>query len=239
MFKLQVGESVFYSKTKLTLYPQTDYTIVADFDINLPKKSFIPSSLKDSLINNWRYHVHVPPLKVDRMTLKKRVIGGKLLAYQYIDTISILGNDARYIGLLPVKNESDLDIDSHKICFISSPKIWLRKLYVHLKLFSSCDCNEKSCVRCTYINRDMQPVTVCIQQINWGNIYVFMNELDENAVEFIKEPRFCQICANCFKCNKSVTYCRVHKRCKHKVKTLLDLNRLMSAKFKNCSNLKI
>lgn len=233
MFKLEVGKSIFVSKTPLNLYAQADYAIVADFNIDL-LKCYLPVSLKDSLSNNWRYHIHVPPLKVDRTTLKNRVIGGKILAYQYIDTISIFGNDVRYIGFLSVKNESHLNVDTHTTNLISSPKIWLRKLYVHLKLYSACFCDDKNCVRCIYIDRNMQSVTACVRNINWSDIYVFMDELDQNTTECIKEVRYCEICANCFKCNKSVNYCKTHKVCKHKIKTLTNLNELVSAAFKNC-----
>lgn len=250
MFQLNVGKSCFKSKNKLYEIKFDDYSVIADFCIEDFKELF-PKELKPKLGLNWYYHMHVPPLRIQRHHLQKRVIGGGILAYQFSDDLSISGNNVVYFGFLPtvcqnfddsfksitketesVPSEIVFDEPNKHKCLVSAQKVWPRKLYIYLRRVASCACGE-DCLCVEIENRDRRKQNYCLKSIDWTKIYIIMGDLDEMCREGAKESRTCTICANCFNCSKSVDYCKSHKVCKHTV-SAVNGSKLVMSEFKKC-----
>lgn len=211
-----IDKTVLVSESGLPLYltRMSDYTIVTNCDFT-EYIEFAPKSLKEAVQDNWIYVAHVSPTvrtAVTRATLRARVIGGEILAYQYSEC-SIEGNVCVYYGFVPT--EGHHIADTHKRCLLSAMQVWPRKMYVYLKKESACMCSP-GCSRWSLKMRDHGERRFCIKQVPWKDIYIMMGDMDETCVEEIKEPRQCSVCAQCIKCASSPVYCRSHRRCKHK-----------------------
>lgn len=252
MYEINIGTSCFRSKKKLYMSEFEDYTVVADFIVE-DYKDLFPLELKLLLNPNWFYHLHVPPLRIQRNHLQMRVIGGSILAYQFSDDLSISGNNVVYFGFLPTINKRFDDAfnqiinqnddeslnskpvfdepDKHK-CLGSAQKVWPRKLYVRLDRVADCACGE-DCLCVKVYTRDKKYQNFCLKTIDWSKIYVFMGDFDEKCKEGSKVSRTCIICANCFPCSQRIDYCKSHKNCKHTVGAVKG-SKLFAAEFKKC-----
>lgn len=221
----------FENLNNLKPYKFTDYTVLCDFDLN-PYIHYFPTDLKIALESRWCYYIHISPVHITRKTLKQRVNGGIILAYQYCDDFSISGNEVSYIGFIPSSNKINVE-NTHSKCYITSQKIWMRELKLVITLASSCPCSE-NCIQCNIRDLDLNIVQCCIKKIDFSKIYIHMGDVDKNCIEsIIKKPRACVVCGKCPKCAINVNYCNTHKKCNHKTTKIDELTSLYNLQFKS------
>lgn len=174
-----------------------DYIIFTNLSANqLPwLNDFVPESLKDAISSNWRYYIHSNVLQktITHSKLQQRVMGGKLLAYQYTEKMLPNGQPCIYLGILPTTTLTPtLENDTHKKCMLSHDtnnnkpieKVWLRELIISLIYIGECyDCimlGVNTCKKwCILVKgpRNLKLINVCQRNINWTRIYIFMGNV--------------------------------------------------------------
>lgn len=240
-FKL--GETRFFSEVPLYMVELDDYSLIVNDDTAIESlKAHVPRSIKEKLEPRWHYAVHLPQMQlaVTKKLLRDRVDGGEILAYKYTEG-NIEGNVCCYYGFIPTLTHSDDSIidDSHKInnsvafhsrgtthrvCRITTKAIWPRKLYVYMKRTYKCPCSDDCHLWQVMVRNSKDVHTFCLKKMPWSSIYVMMGDTDANTVDTVKDLRVCPVCAQCFQCSKSTTFCRRHRKCKHKKSVLFELN---------------
>lgn len=227
-----------------------DYSIISNFDLK-NFESLFPKEIKPLLNENWFFHLHVYPIRLNRQHLQKKVESGGILAYSFTDLLSIGYNDCTYIGFLPTKNQNFEDSFKEIIkqdsfsceneeknkCSISMQKVWPRNISVQLKKVGKCVCTNINCFCIEYLDRNLKSQKCCMRAINFADVYIIMGSFNALCDEGFKEPRICTVCANCYKCSKSVSYCKTHaKKCNHKTASI-DKNKIETlyvSEFQKC-----
>lgn len=246
---LKIGDTIFIngsnSNNKLYSTQFKDYTLITNADFT----NFIdlmPKEIKPLLSERWHYVIHVShgmQLSVKRSDLIARVLGGEILAFKYTEC-SIEGNDCAYYGFVPTlaKSSEAFGEDTHRICRYALQEIWPRKLYLHIKLLSPCDCTpDVNCIKCIITYKDgTTNKQTCLKRLPWNSVYLMMGDADEECVDQLKTPRECVVCAQCNNCSKSANFCRIHRVCKHK-QTIISLKsgfEFKNSKIKACKKFK-
>lgn len=203
-----------------------DYTILSDEDFTNYVK-YAPQSLKEHIRQRWIYNMHIGQSyssTINSQQLNQRVRGGEIVAYKFAECM-IEGNQAVYCGYIPTIKPVAEMTGTHKTCRFSLQEIYPRKLYVYLvRRVGRCVCSfdEKAtalninCSRWQYKLYDGEDRVCCSKAIDWSKIYIFMGEPNTDCKEFMKIPRDCPVCAQCYKCSVGGFYCRTHIVCKHK-----------------------
>lgn len=261
----KIGDTRFISNSPLYMVELDDYTLIVTNDkcIDLLRQ-YVPRSLRNELETRWHYALHIPQMQmsVSKKLLRDRVLGGEILAYRHTEG-NIEGNMCCYYGFIPtivdtedaVTNYTSLqtlrDIPNalafksmgttHRKPRITTKAIWPRKLYIHLKQMGQCDCSD-DCYRFQVMVRNSKDVHMfCLKNMPWGSIYVMMGDTDITELDAVKDLRVCSVCAQCFDCSKSATFCRRHRVCKHKKSVLFELNNttmVSDSKIKMCKKLR-
>lgn len=245
--RLKIGETVFINggseKHKLFSTQYTDYTLITNVDFT-KYIEMMPKEMKPLLAERWIYVIHVShgmQLSVKRSDLISRVSGGEILAFKYTQC-SIEGNECAYYGFVPsiVKPNSNYGEHTHKICRYALQEIWPRKIYIHVKVISKCDCTDL-CMKCIITTTDgTSNRQTCLKRFLWNEVYIMMGDIDEACIDRIKVPRQCIVCAQCKNCSKSTNFCRTHRVCKHKG-TIVSLDSgfdFKNSKMKPCKKYK-
>lgn len=240
----QRGGFTYKSDRAIWKTEMSDYTILTDEDFT-NYVMYAPKSLKERIKQRWLYNMHIGQSFSSTITsqhLNQRVRGGEILAYKYAECV-IEGNQAVYCGYIPTIKQVD-PTGVHNTCRFSLQEIYPRKLYVYLaRRVGRCVCSfdkklgERTaaitsttttsdhltpppknieCTRWLVKLYDGVDRAYCSKSIDWSNVYVFMGEPDTNCKEFMKIPRDCPVCAQCYKCSVGGFYCRTHVVCKHK-----------------------
>lgn len=242
----------WFEEKDLFFKKRLDYTIVSNFDLT-EFEHFFPEEIKKLLNKNWYYHLHVPPLRLHRQHLRKKVDCGGILAYCFVDLLSIGFNDCIYFGFLPTKSQKFEDSfkeivengdssnthsdDEKNECLVSMQKVWPRNISIHIKRVGKCICDNNGCVCIEYLDRTLKSQRNCIRVLNFTDMYIIMGSLNQQCGEGFKEPRICSVCAKCYKCSKSTTYCKTHaKKCKHKLIAIDEgkMKDLFISEFQKC-----
>ncbi|KAG8362533.1 GbNV_gp09-like [Fopius arisanus] len=217
-----IANAKFISSRGFYLSKFADYTVLTDSDFSLYLQ-YAPRSLKSVLESRWNYVMHIgdkmtPPLT--RNDLYLRVIEGQILGYKFMEC-SVEGNESVYYGVVPSVKVANID-SNDRLCRFSMMSVYPRKLYIHLERQMACMCSD-GCIQWKGLYADnVRTFTTCGKRIPWDDVYVMMGELDENGIESIKQPRECYVCAQCFNCSKSLSYCRKHQICKHSQSVCFD-----------------
>lgn len=233
----------------------SDYTILSDEDFTDYVK-YAPPSLKEHIRQRWIYNMHIGQSyssTINSQQMNQRVRGGEILAYKFAECM-IEGNQAVYCGYVPTIQPADLT-GIHKTCRFSLQEVYPRKLYVYLvRRLGRCVCSfdenaaaSNDCSRWQIKLYDGENRICCSKNIDWTKIYIFMGEPNTDCKEFMKIPRDCPVCAQCYKCSVGGFYCRTHVVCKHKKakifvgenSSLLALINKPKPKIKRCQKIKI
>ncbi|CAH0393289.1 unnamed protein product [Bemisia tabaci] len=207
-----------------------DYSICSDEDFSEYIHQ-VPRALQEKLDSQWVYVTHILPTlrkTITRNELYNQAMSGKILAYQYTEC-SVAGCECVYFGYIPA-NGSKYIAGCHKRCLIASQKVWPRRLLVKLSNRTACSCGERDCARwySSFLSDSFSSETSfvrfnnCIRRFPWSDIRVYPGEKNRAFNERIKTPRECKVCAQCFACSRSDSYCRTHTVCKHKRHTLYN-----------------
>lgn len=224
-----------------------DYTLITDEMLLPTDYQYIPMEIKRLLSDRWYFVIHVShgmTPSINRTILRARVTGGELLAYKYVEC-SIEGNECVYYGYLPTihKLENSEIAGTHLKCRISSVSIWPRKLYIYLKRDCICRCSDNCWYWSVQLENRETIRRYCFKKIPWNNLYIMMGENDESCAENLKEPRICEVCAQCFECSNSPNYCRRHKKCTHKRSIMFNLDEnntnIVESNIKSCNKFKL
>lgn len=237
-----------------------DYTILSDDNFTDYVK-YAPKSLKEHIRQRWIYNLHIGQSYSSTITsqhMNQRVRGGEIIAYKFAECM-IEGNQAAYCGYIPTIKPINLE-GTHTTCRFSLQEIYPRKLYVYLvRRVGRCVCSFTETASTTSNNDnincsrwqcklyDGDDRVYCSKTIDWTKIYIFMGEPNTDCREFMKIPRDCPVCAQCYKCSVGGFYCRTHVVCKHKKakifvgenSSLVGLIDKPKPKIKRCRKIKI
>lgn len=238
------GNVTLFGDKDLYTMRRQDFTLVTTDPFD---GQYVPLELKKQLHNRWYFALHVSHgmgLTVTRNALTARVTGGQILAYRYVE-LSIEGNNCVYYGFIPSvtsdqapaseewvftrQYESQRNIaafngeGTHRVSRIATKAMWPRKMIVYLKKSQmGCDCSDGCSMWSLKLSEKKGNIVSCMKRIPWSQIYVMMGDEDETCVDVRKEPRLCVVCARCYDCSKSSTFCRTHKKCNHTKAVLFE-----------------
>lgn len=239
-FNLDGGAVTFCSITKSSL--QTiecaDYTII--LTAQLTELDTVPTHIKPLLQHRWHYSIHVnqtqtPIVNID--VLKARNTGGEIVAFKCTE-FSIDGHNSIYYGFIPtMSNFITPQMNTHRVCRVTCVEMWPRKLYIYLEYVPQsnvvCLCEPTKCASFWSVRLADYTTTqtYCLKTIPWGNLYVIMGSQEESYCDLVnvEVARNCAVCAQCYECSKNITYCRKHRKCKHKKATVFNIQLLQQA----------
>lgn len=208
---LHFGDITLEPNYEASVHYVGDLVVITNFKD--PKKLPTIPSLADILKNRW-YHGLVPLDIYNNIitytAMNNLVIDCKIVAFK-LDSISIKGTPCIYFGIVPsTKPENFVQGKSVVASEVEIP----RKLMVEYFITGLCGCSD-NCYRVKVRLWTNNTLECCSNSVPWGSVWLISGELHDDPMNVL-ETRQCRVCAACFKCGFNGKYCRVHRTCKHK-----------------------
>lgn len=229
-----IDNILFKSKDELFVTRQGDYVLITNVRMNDENKKLIPLKIKPLLKRRWLYSLNTlngslshPP--ISKQLLNRSVKKGQIIAYNHAEC-TVNYESCVYFGILPsMSNIINDNAGYHTKCKLKLTRTWPRKMYVYVKLLSS------GKWKCHLSDNSWGEFALC--DVPWHKLYVMLGEYVTTPVKCAKtaekKRRDCDVCNQCIKCNKSVSFCRQHKKCHHQIHTTVAIR--ARTRIKDCA----